>query len=574
MIDLFSDARAWASQDPDDADRAEIEQLLAEGGDAAHAKLEERFAGRLHFGTAGLRGAVGAGPNRMNRAVVRQTTAALARWLGTHRPGARRTGVVVGCDARHRSSELADEATAVLAGHGIPVHRLPDHRPTPLLAFAVRHLGAAAGVMITASHNPPADNGYKLYLDDGAQIVPPVDGEIEALVEQVGPLSEVPLADRSDPFIVRLGDAVSKEYLRSVVAAAPGAHLPREPLSVVYTPMHGVAGELFVEGTRLAGHPPVSVVAAQAAPDPDFPTVAFPNPEEPGALDLAFADASRLGADLVLANDPDGDRLAVAVPDAAAPMGWRRLTGDEVGVLLGAFVLDRVREGWRPFGETGGRPLVAASIVSSTMLEKIAASTGVPFVATLTGFKWLARAADAVPGTRLVYGYEEALGYAVGDVVRDKDGIGAGLTFLALAGHLRARGSTLEGYLGSLMRRYGVHRTVQHTVPAPDPERQMARLRADPPTEIAGSKVRRSLDLLAGCTWQEGLPALPPADVLGFWLATGARVLVRPSGTEPKLKGYVEVVRTVVGGDVAGALGAASEEFDAIGAALGTLLGG
>ena len=573
MTDLFSDARAWASQDPDDADRAEIEQLLAEGGDAARAELEERFADRLHFGTAGLRGAVGAGPNRMNRAVVRQTTAALARWLGVNRPGARRTGVVVGCDARHRSSELADEATAVLAGHGIPVHRLPDRRPTPLLAFAVRHLGAAAGVMITASHNPPADNGYKLYLDDGAQIVPPVDAEIEALVEQVGPLSDVPLAGPSDPRIVRLGDAVSKEYLRSVVAAAPG-HLLRAPLSVVYTPMHGVAGELFVEGMRLAGLPPVSVVAAQAAPDPDFPTVAFPNPEEPGALDLAFAEASRLGADLVLANDPDGDRLAVAVPDAAAPMGWRRLTGDEVGVLLGAFVLDRVREGWRPFGGTAGRPLVAASIVSSTMLEKIAEDAGVPFVATLTGFKWLARAADAVPGTRLVYGYEEALGYAVGDVVRDKDGIGAGLTFLALAGHLRARGSTLERCLGSLMRRYGVHRTVQHSVPTPDPGERMARLRADPPTEIAGSEVRRSLDLAAGCTWQEGLPTLPPADVLAYWLATGTRVLVRPSGTEPKLKGYVEVVRTVGGGDVAGALAAAEEELDAIGAALGALLGG
>jgi phosphomannomutase len=574
VTDLFSDARAWALQDPDDADRAEIEQLLMEPGHAARAELEERFCGRLHFGTAGLRGALGAGPNRMNRAVVRRTTVALVRWLGVRRPGARRTGVVVCCDARHRSSELADEATAVLAGQGIPVHRLPDRRPTPLLAFAVRRLGAAAGVMITASHNPPADNGYKLYLDDGAQIVPPVDAEIEALVDQVGPLSEVPLADPSDPRIVRLDDAVSEAYLRSIVAAGPGAHLRQEPLSVVYTPMHGVAGELFVEGVRLAGLPPVSVVAAQAAPDPDFPTVAFPNPEEPGALDLAFADASRLGADLVLANDPDGDRLAVAVPDAAVPMGWRRLTGDEVGVLLGAFVLDRLHEGWRPFGQTGGRPLVAASIVSSTMLEKIAADAGVPFVATLTGFKWLVRAVDAVPGTRLVYGYEEALGYAVGDVVRDKDGISAGLALLALAGRLRARGSTLEGYLASLMRRYGVHRTAQLSVPTSDPEQRMARLRARPPAEIAGSEVRRSLDLAAGCAWQEGLPALPPADVLGFWLDTGGRVLIRPSGTEPRLKGYAEVVRSVAGGDLAGALVEASRELDAIGAALGTLLGG
>jgi phosphomannomutase len=574
VTNLLADARAWAAQDPDDADRAEVERLLADGGDSARAKLQDRFSGRLHFGTAGLRGAVGAGPNRMNRAVVRQTTAALARWLDVHRPGARRTGVVVSCDARRRSSEFADEATAVLAGHGIPVHRLPDRRPTPLLAFAVCHLGAAAGVMITASHNPPADNGYKLYLGDGAQIVPPVDAEIEALIERVGPLSDVPLAGLSDPLVVHHGDAVSEAYVRSVVATAPAALLPEEPLSVVYTPMHGVAGELFVGALDLAGYPPPSVVAAQAAPDPDFPTVTFPNPEEPGALDLAYADAQRLGADLVLANDPDGDRLAVAVPDGVAASGWRRLTGDEVGVLLGAFVLDRVCEGRRRSGQTGERPLVAASIVSSSMLGKMAADAGVPFVATLTGFKWIVRAVDAVPGTRLVFGYEEALGYAVGDVVHDKDGIGAGLAFLALAGDLRARGSTVERYLGSLMRRYGVHRTAQHSIPTCDPEETMARLRASPPSEIAELKVVRSLDLAEGCVWQEGLPALPPADVLGFWLDTAARVLVRPSGTEPKLKSYVEVVRPVDGDDVASAVTAASRELDAIGTALVPLLGG
>jgi phosphomannomutase len=574
VSDLVAVARAWAAQDPDEADRAEIERLLADGGDAARADLADRFADRLHFGTAGLRGAVGAGPNRMNRAVVRQTTAALARWLDEHRPGARHAGVAVGCDARHRSSEFADEATAVLAGHGIPVHRLPDRRPTPLLAFAVRELGAAAGVMITASHNPPADNGYKLYLGDGAQIVPPVDSEIEALIEQVGPPSEVVLADLSSPLVVRHGDEVAESYLRSIVAAAPPGLSPPAPLSVVYTPMHGVAGDLFLEALSLAGYPPPAVVTAQATPDPDFPTVAFPNPEEPGALDLAFAEARNVGADLILANDPDGDRLAVAVPDAAAAAGWRRLTGDEVGTLLGSFVLDHVRQGWRPPGEAGWRPLVSSSIVSSTMLATIAADADVPFVGTLTGFKWVVRSVEAVPGTRLVFGYEEALGYAVGDIVRDKDGMNAGLAFLALAGDLRARGSTIDDHLSELMRRFGVHKTAQHSIATHDPDQRMARLRAEPPAEIAGLKVERSADLAAGFVWQEGLPAIPPADVLGYWLESGARVLVRPSGTEPKLKSYVEVVRPVDGDDLDGAIAAATGELESIGIALQPLLGG
>ncbi len=574
MSGLLAAARAWAAEDPDEADREEIERLLADPGEAARADLEDRFAGRLRFGTAGLRGPVGAGPNRMNRAVVRQTTAALARWLDEHRPEARRAGVVVGCDARHRSLELADEATAVLAGHEIPVHRLPDRRPTPLLAFAVRHLGAAAGVMITASHNPPQDNGYKLYLGDGAQIVPPVDAEIEALIERVGPLSEVRTARPSSPLVVSHGEEVAEAYLRAAVAAVPAGLEPARPLSVVYTAMHGVAGDLFGDSLRVAGYPAPVVVAAQAAPDPDFPTVAFPNPEEPGALDLAFAEARHTGADLVFANDPDGDRLAVAVPDAAVPQGWRRLTGDEVGVALGAYVLGRLRAGWRPPGDLGARPLVAASVVSSSMLEKVAASSGVPFVATLTGFKWIVRAVDAVPGSRLAFGYEEALGYVVGDAVRDKDGIVAGLAFLAMAGDLRARGTTVAGYLAELMRRHGVHRTAQHSVATRDPGERMARLRARPPGEIAGLPVVRALDLARGTPWQEGLPALPPADVLAFWLGTGARVLVRPSGTEPKLKSYVEVVRVVEDDDLDGAMAAASDELIDIGAALHPLLAG
>jgi len=571
VTDLRTRARAWVVQDPDPRDRAEIEALISDEGDAARAELEDRFSGRLRFGTAGLRGRVGAGPNRMNRAVVRQTTAALVRWLDLHDPGARRSGVVVGCDARHRSAQLADETTAVLAGSGVPVRRLPDRVPTPLCAFAVRHFGAAAGVMITASHNPPQDNGYKLYLRDGAQVVPPVDREIEALVEEVGPLGDIPCADLPSPLVVDAGEEVADAYLRAVLVGTPDGSRPPRPLSVVYTPLHGVAGALFAEALRLGGYPPASVVAAQRDPDPDFPTVALPNPEEKGALDLALAQGRRLGADLVLAHDPDGDRLAAAVPDLTG--AWRTLSGDELGTVLGAFVLEQVQAGRYPRRDTGATPLVAASIVSSSMLGRIAADAGVPFVATLTGFKWIARAADAVPGSRLVFGYEEALGYVVGDAVRDKDGIGAALALLSLAGELAARGSTLPGYLDALMRRYGVHRTAQRSVRAADPADKMARLRARPPREIGRIGVERTLDLREGAAWQDGMPCLPPADVLAFWLETGARVLVRPSGTEPKLKAYVEVVRPVADDDLGAASAASAAELERVTAALGPLLG-
>jgi phosphomannomutase len=570
--DVRTLARAWAADDPDERDRAELERLLADGGEAARRDLEDRFAGRLRFGTAGLRGALGGGPNRMNRAVVRATTAALCRWLGEHRPDVGRAGVVVGCDARHRSSELADETTSVLAGAGIPVHRLEDRLPTPLLAFAVRHLGAAAGVMVTASHNPPQDNGYKLYLGDGAQIVPPVDAEIESLIDEVGPLAAVRLGDPAGPLVGHLGARLLDEYVRAVVAATPVARRPPDPLSVVYTPMHGVAGHALAEAMRMAGLPPARVVPAQAEPDPDFPTVAFPNPEEPGALDLAFALARELRADLVLANDPDGDRLAVGVPDGAVAGGWRRLTGDEVGVLLGAFLLDRLAAG--PGAATaGGAPLVAASIVSSSMLGKIAAAAGVAFVTTLTGFKWIVRAVDAVPGSRFVFGYEEALGYLVGDVVRDKDGIGAALAVLALAGELRASGSCLPHKLDQLAAAHGVHLTAQHSVATRDPAARMALLRERPPGDVAGERVVRGLDLSAGVVWQEGLPALPPSDVLAYFLASGSRLIVRPSGTEPKLKSYVEVVRPVADGDVAAARATASAELRRLGEGLSDLLG-
>ena len=373
--ELRSRVTAWIADDPDERDRRELTELLnaeGAGADEAGAELADRFGGRLEFGTAGLRGAVAAGPNRMNRAVVRATTAALAGWLlGRDEGLARDRGVVIGCDARHRSEEFAEEAARVLAGAGIPVWRLPSRQPTPLLAFAIRRLGTAAGIMITASHNPPADNGYKLYLGDGAQIVPPADVEIEAAIAAIGPLAAVPVADPGSPLIRLLGDEVARDYLDALCAispAPPGAAW----LRFVYTPLHGVAGGLALRAFEQAGFAEPDVVSAQAEPDPDFPTVAFPNPEEPGALDLALAQARRIDADLVIANDPDGDRLAVAAPDRAAPGGWRTLTGDQVGALLGCYLLDRFPA--PPAGPDDR--LLATTIVSSTLLSRIVASAG------------------------------------------------------------------------------------------------------------------------------------------------------------------------------------------------------
>ncbi len=554
---------AWLADDPDERDRAELRSLAADGSEGA-AELADRFSGRLEFGTAGLRGTVAAGPNRMNRAVVRGTTAALARWLRGHGrgvagAGAAEAGVVIGCDARHRSDEFADEAARVLAGSGIRVHLLPRRQPTPLLAFAVRHLRAAAGIMITASHNPAAYNGYKLYLRDGAQIVPPADAEIEAGIRSLGPLSAVPLATLDSPLIVRHGDEVAAAYLDAICAASAA---PRDAawLRFVYTPLHGVAGGLAMRAFEQAGFTPPDVVAAQAEPDPDFPTVAFPNPEEPGALDMALAQARRSGADLVLANDPDGDRLAVAVPGADG--GWRTLTGDQVGALLGGYLLDVTPPGPGPDGRDDR--LVVTTIVSSTLLSKIAAAAGAQYAETLTGFKWIVRAAR--PGTRFVFGYEEALGYAVGEVVRDKDGIGAALALLALAARARSRGRSLLDAYDALESAHGVHLTGQITVGTAAPVHIMARLRAAPPAELGGSPVTTITDLTGGTS------QLPSADVLTYHLP-GARVVVRPSGTEPKIKAYLEVAEPVAGRSLAGARQAAAARFGPLREAVRELLG-
>ena len=539
---LRAAVEAWIADDPDERDQEELRGLVARD---AGEELRDRFAGRLTFGTAGLRGAVGAGPNRMNRAVVRAATAAVAGWLADS-GGA--FAAVVGCDARHRSDEFADEVARVLAGAGVRVHLLPRPGPTPLLAFAVRHLGAAAGVMITASHNPAADNGYKLYLGDGAQVIPPVDAEIEGRIARLGPLSAVATASLDDPLIIRHGDEVAAAYL-DAVAGATGTAAAAHDLTVVYTPMHGVAGDLMLRAIRRAGFAAPRVVAAQAKPDPDFPTVAFPNPEEPGALDLALADARAIGADLVLASDPDGDRLSVAVPD------WRQLTGDQVGALLGAYLLG---------AETTGEPLVATTIVSGTLLSKIAASAGARYAETLTGFKWIARAADREPAARFVFGYEEALGYEVGQVVRDKDGIGAALALLRLAAEAKASGRSLSGVYDDLELAHGVHLTEQLSLRIASPADVMRRIRAAPPATLGGFPVETVTDFTGAGT------GLPPSDVLRYTLRR-ARVVIRPSGTEPKIKAYLEVVEPA-GDGLAAAREAAAQRMAPLRAAVTVLL--
>ncbi|MGO9081734.1 MAG: phospho-sugar mutase [Streptosporangiaceae bacterium] len=557
--DLRAQTAAWIADDPDERDRAQLQALLDDGGPQAAAELADRMGGRLEFGTAGLRGAVAAGPNRMNRAVVRGTTAALAGWLASRSERAREQGVVIGCDARHRSEEFAAEAARVLAGAGIAAHLLPSRQPTPLLAFSVRLLGAAAGIMITASHNPPADNGYKLYDSSGAQIVPPADAEIEAAIRTGGPLADVPLAAPDSPLITRLGDEPAQAYLDAV---SPGGPPPDGAawLRYTYTPLHGVAAGLALRAFERAGFPPPDVVAAQAAPDPDFPTLRFPNPEEPGALDLALGLARRTDADLLIAHDPDGDRLAVAVPDPAADGGWRALTGDQVGALLGAYLLEQV-----PAGPGPDSRLVVTTIVSSTLLSRIAAAAGARYAQTLTGFKWIVRAGESQPDARLVLGYEEALGYCIGDAVRDKDGIAAALAVLRLAATARAQGRSLLDAYDALEERHGVHLTGQHTVASRTPAEVMARLRGDVPGELGGLPVTGVTDFTGGSG------ELPSADVLSYRLP-GGRVVIRPSGTEPRIKAYLEIVEPVPAGQLAAARTAAQARMEPLRAAVAALL--
>ncbi|MFE7454434.1 phospho-sugar mutase [Streptomyces griseus] len=519
--DLIAQAHTWLAEDPDPETRAELGAIV-EAGDTQ--ELAARFAGTLQFGTAGLRGELGAGPMRMNRSVVIRAAAGLAAYLKAQ--GQEGGLVVIGYDARYKSAEFARDTAAVMTGAGLRAAVLPRPLPTPVLAYAIRHLGAVAGVEVTASHNPPRDNGYKVYLGDGSQIVPPADGEIAAAIDAVGPLAGVV---RPEDSWETLGDEVLAAYLaRTDAVLAPDS--PRTARTV-YTALHGVGTSVLTAAFARAGFPEPVLVAEQAEPDPAFPTVAFPNPEEPGAMDLAFATARRAAPDLIIANDPDADRCAVAVPDSSVEGGWRMLRGDEVGALLAAHLVER--------GATG---VFAESIVSSSLLGRIAEKAGLGHEETLTGFKWIAR----VDGLR--YGYEEALGYCVDpEGVRDKDGITAALLVAELASVLKEQGGrTLLDLLDDLALAHGLHATDQLSVRVEDLSviaDAMTRLRERPPTALAGLAVTSAEDL------SQGTDRLPPTDGLRYRLE-GARVIVRPSGTEPKLKCYLEVVVPVA--DAAG----------------------
>jgi len=552
--DIALAAEAWLAQDPDAETRAELTTLLAEaaGGNdsatatatdtatadegnsrktAARESLRDRFSTRLAFGTAGLRGEIAAGPNRMNRVVVSQAAAGLAAYLLDHRAtsssgenAGTQPSVIIGYDGRKNSAIFARDTAEIMAGVGIRAILFPRMLPTPLVAFAVRELNASAGVMVTASHNPPADNGYKVYLGDlnhGSQIVSPDDAEISDHIDRVA--RDLSVLELPRGAFETAEESVIDAYIAltaSLVAA------PDTQLKVVYTAMHGVGWETFSRTLKAAGFAEPVIVAAQIEPDPDFPTVAFPNPEEPGALDLSYATAREANADLIIANDPDADRLAVAIPDASREEGYRRLTGNEVGALLGWWAADRAtRE-----GKTMGA--LACSIVSSPALAAVAADYKLDFAWTLTGFKWVSRA----PG--LLFGFEEALGYLVNpETVRDKDGISAGLAFLSLASDLALAGKTIADHLDAFSLRFGHFASDQVSLRVTDISRIsdiMSSLRATPPTNFGGIAVTSIDDLSAG------FDGLAPADVLRLWLADGSRVMIRPSGTEPKLKIYLD----------------------------------
>ena len=531
---LLDEVAAWLGQDPDAETRDELLSLraAAETDHIAARKLADRFAGHLEFGTAGLRGALGAGPNRMNRVVVARAAAGLAAWLDAE---GRRGPVVVGFDARHRSADFARDTVELVAATGRRALLLPGPLPTPVLAYAIRQLGCAAGVMVTASHNPRADNGYKVYLGDGSQIVPPADTGIAAAISAVAPVDSLPRSQAWE----QLDAAVVESYVDAVSELASSTGRPT--LRVVHTSLHGVGAATVRAVLARTGGVELHEVPEQAEPDPDFPTVGFPNPEEPGALDLALALAHRVQADLVVANDPDADRCAVAVPEAE---GWRALSGDELGVLLGDAAL-----------RSGVRGTFATTIVSSSLLGRLCAIAGAPYVETLTGFKWLGR----VPG--LAYAYEEALGYCVAPhVAADKDGISATVHVLALARELRDRGASLLDRLDEIAADHGVYATTQLSLRVSDVAAVaplLTRLKMAPPTQLGGLDVVQLDDLGAGSV------DLPPTPGVRLRLSTGARVVVRPSGTEPKLKCYLEVVLDAVDGVPAARLAAAAR-LDAV----------
>lgn len=527
VTDLIDRAQAWISVDPDPDTRAELQALI---DSEDHDELAARMDGSLQFGTAGLRGEVGAGPNRMNIAVVIRATAGLAAHLADD-PGP----VVVGFDARPDSRDFAEAAAGVLTAHGIEVLYFPEVIPTPLVAFAAKHLGASSAIVITASHNPPGDNGYKVYGGNAAQIIPPVDEQIARHIEEAAPAVEIPRQDRVFSGGSERAEPVPDGLFDVYWEEVSGARLRKEgsSLSIVYTPIHGVGGKHLRALFDRAGHDRLAVVKEQAEPDGNFPTVPFPNPEEPGALDLALALGEERDADLILANDPDADRLAAMVATAD---GFRSLSGNELGVLIGDYLLS---------GHSGSeRPIVASSVVSSPMMARVAVARGAFHAVTLTGFKWIVNAGLALERAgegRFLFGYEEALGYTVGSIVRDKDGLSAALVLTDLAADLADRGATLLDRLVELWEAHGVWASAQVSVPG-EPGMLVGavdRLASSPPSSLGPYPVHGVTDYREGA--RDRPPWLSAQDLVELDLGESGRVLARPSGTEPKLKIYVDL---------------------------------
>ncbi|MEO5899795.1 MAG: phospho-sugar mutase [Ilumatobacteraceae bacterium] len=515
MTDLRAEAERWLAAEPDEDMRAELRELLA----GEERDLVSRFTGRLQFGTAGLRAAVGAGPQRMNRLVVRQAAAGIVDHLLKHTPDVAERGVLIGYDARRKSDVFAMDTARVCAARGVPAMVFDTVVPTPVLAWCIPEILASAGVMVTASHNPPADNGYKVYLDTSAQIVPPTDAEIAACIDAVDPCA-IELSAADDPLIGKVGRELVQHYLDAVpgVRLVPG--LPDVP--VAYTAMHGVGGRTLLDAFDAAGWSPPHVVAAQQEPNGSFPTVAFPNPEEPGALDLLLGTAAHCDAAIAIANDPDADRLGAAIPQ---PDGsWRRLNGDEIGWLLADHILAHT---------AGDDRLVVTTLVSSSLLGRMAADHGVHYAETFTGFKWIGHTALQHPDLRLVLGYEQALGYLVCQRPLDKDGITAAVLLTEVAALAAAEGVTLQQRLDAIEATYGRHEMAERSLRMePALAKQLVdRLKASPPADLDGVAV-------TSVEWFE------EAGLLRLQLGESLRVQIRPSGTEPKVKLYGEGIDT------------------------------
>jgi len=535
--ELRDRAAAWIAGDVDEQDRAELAGLLADDSPRAAGELADRFAPRLRFGPEGLRGQIGAGPTRMNRATVTTATAALADWLLSREPAAAEASVIIGTDGRYRGEEFAEQAARVLAGAGIRVLLLRGGQPAPFLVCGVRFFRAAAGIMIGAGNSPATENGYRVYAADGAQLVPPADTDIDAAIGSAGPASSIAVAPPDSPLISRPGEELARAYLDRICSEFGPAPASAAWLRFAFTPLHGVAGDLALRAFEQAGFTAPDVVEAQLAPDPAFPTVRVPSVEETRSLDLAVAVARRSAADLVLATDADGGRLAVALADTAAAGGFGQLAGDQVGALLGAFVLRRLAA--QP-GVVMAEQLVASTVLCGSLLARIAAAAGAQHVQTPAGFGWLARAGDLRDGLKFAYGYSEDRGYAVSGAVRDADGISAALAVLSLAAAARSAGESLQDAYDGLELAHGVHLTARLAIAGSASVDVMSRLRVSPPVALAGLPVAGVTDYTGG-SWD-----LPSADMLSFRLP-GARVMIWPDSTEPVTRACLEVVEPVAG---------------------------